>query len=219
MSQKDIVSDVRERRCIITGESDPATGMVRLVMGPEDILVPDLAERLPGRGLWISADGALIAAAAKDGRLIKGASRSLKVGVKPSAVPDELDALIESLLAKRILDRLGLERRAGRLVIGFEKVRASLGDQHKAVVALITASDASDDGRDKLKAKALGVPSQSSCRMVEFFDRDELSQALGRNNVVHAAVLSGGRGKPLLADIDRLSGFRGTTSIMTDQKD
>ena len=211
MSGQDIRA-ARERRCIITGESGPVEKMVRLVMGPEGVLVPDLAEKLPGRGLWVSADGSLMRDAVSDGRLVKGASRSLKTAVKPSALPADLAGQIEGLLVKRVLDRLGLERRAGRLVTGFEKVRASLGDAGTGVVALISASDGSDDGRDKLKAKAAVIPVRGGCPVVEYFDRHELSRALGRDNVVHAAVLPGGAGKQLLADLARLDGFRGTAS-------
>lgn len=206
---KGSTSATRERRCIVTGESAPVTGLVRLVMGPENVLVPDVAEKLPGRGIWISADGDLIRSAAADGRLAKGASRSLKTGVKASSIPSDLPEMIERLLTRRALDRLGLERRAGRLVTGFEKVRAALGDPGQNVMVLLAASDGTGDGRTKIRAKAAATRTDAQpAHLVEYFDREELGQALGRDNMVHAAVLAGGAGKRLVADLNRLNGFR-----------
>jgi len=207
----------RERRCIVSGDSAPVTGLIRLVMGPDDLLVPDIAEKLPGRGLWVSADAALITAAIADGKLVKGLSRSLKAGVKAASIPVGLADQIDRLLTRRVLNRLGLERRAGRLVTGFENVRSALGDPGKNVTVLLAASDGAEDGRIKLRAKAEAVRSKAQpAKLVEYFDREDLGQALGRENIVHAAVLAGGASRQLIADLQRLDGFRIAAPVTND---
>ncbi len=196
---------MRERRCILKMESARDDTLVRLAISPEGTLVPDVAARLPGRGVWVSADGPLLQAAVASGQLAKAASRSLKASVPKSAVPDGLVAQIEGLLTRRCLDRMGLEQRAGNLVTGFDKIKAAIAKKGTGKPALlVAATDGADDGRRKMKA-AIGraVPE------VVLFDREALSQALGRDNVVHVLLMQSGGTEKLMADISRLIGLRG----------
>ncbi len=183
---------VAERRCIVSGHVLPQPDLVRFVIGPDDTVVPDLKGSLPGRGLWVSASRAAIEAA--DGRAFARAARQ-KV-----SIPDGLSDTIENQLATRCLNLLGLARKAGDLVLGFENVKDLL--RHGAAI-LVTASDAAKDGRAKLERLAVDTP------VISVFSRDELSLALGRENVVHAALRDGGLARRFIAESRRLAGFRG----------
>lgn len=192
-----------ERRCVLKGESQSAAGLLRIVQGPDGCLVPDVKGKLPGRGLWISCDRELIENALADGSFVKAVSRALKQSIKAEQIPEDFADLLERLLAKQALSRLGLENRAAHIVSGFEKVRAELRG-NKRPLLLVNARDGASDGKQKLSALAAAI----GVKVVEIFDRIELSLALGRENVVHVVLLSGGARKRLCADIDRLAGFR-----------
>ncbi len=202
---------VRERRCILKMVSEPEEKLVRMVMGPEGVLVPDVAARLPGRGLWVTADGALIRSALESGQFVKAVSRSLKTGVQRQAVPADLAEQIDRLLARRCLDRLGLENRAGHVLTGFDKIKSALAAKKRPDIAFIlAASDGADDGRKKVKSMVgANVP------VASLFDREELSKALGRENVVHVLLLQSGGMEKLKADISRLLGMRGIMMPLT----
>ncbi len=192
-----------ERRCVLTSQSQSTDRMVRLVVDPEGQLVPDVAAKLPGRGVWVLADGTLVRQAIKNGSLLKAACRSLKTGLKKDAVPESLVDSVVVLLTKRCLDRLGLEQRAGNLVTGFDKIKAALAKKGSGEPALVfAASDGAADGRRKIKS-AVGehVP------VVDLFDRAQLSGALGRENAVHVLLLESGGTEKLKADIGRLVGL------------
>ena len=183
----------RLRKCIVTGDVKPISSLLRFVIGPEGGLVPDLGGKLPGRGIWVtSARTTLEHAMAK--RLFARAAR------RPVAVEPNLADALESLLARRCLDLLGLARRAGGLVTGFEKVKAMLRDGRAAI--LIEASDAARHGRAKLCRLA------DEATVIEIFAVAELSLALGHENVVHAALAPGRLADRLLAECRRLGGFR-----------
>ena len=108
-------NDQPERRCIVTGEVQPKAGLIRFVAGPDGQVVPDLAEKLPGRGIWVSADRAAIDKAAAKGLF----SRAAKAPVK---APVGLDDLVEAGVARRLVELVSLARKSGRAVAGFEKV-------------------------------------------------------------------------------------------------
>lgn len=182
-----------ERRCIATGEVRGPGELIRFVVGPDDRVVPDLAGKLPGRGIWVTARADLLARAVAK-RLFERAAK------RPVAVDPALPALVERLLAERCLGLLGLARRAGELVTGFEQVRAFVAAGRAAV--LIGARDAAPGGRDKLKGLAGGLPT------VALLGVEEMSLALGRQNVVHAALGPGGLAERFLAETARLAGFR-----------
>jgi len=200
-----------ERRCILTFNRAPASGLVRLGVAPDGSLVPDVAAKLPGRGVWISADGPLIAEAMKKGLVARAASRSLKTGIRADHVPADLVERIDALLVRRCLDRLGLVQKAGGLLAGTDKIRAALGETGRGwrePALLIAASDAAEDGRRKLKALADGVTGRA-VEVCDLFDREALSRALGRDNVVHVLLFESGGTAELIADLGRLNGMRG----------
>jgi uncharacterized protein len=167
--------------------------LLRFVVAPDGTIVPDLAGRLPGRGLWLTARRDIVAAAVTK-RLFARAAR------RPVIVDDGLADRVEALLAKRCLDHIGLARRAGRAVMGFTKVQAALQAGKAAV--LVAAADGAADGRGKLKALAPSLP------LVERLTSAELGAAFGREHVVHAALLPGRLADAFLADMARLGGFR-----------
>lgn len=182
-----------ERRCIATGVSDETAGLIRFVLDPDGCLTPDLAERLPGRGAWLSATRDAAALAAKK-RLF---SRGFKQPVEVSAdLPDQLEAL----LAKRLIEAISLTRKAGLAVNGFEKVKARL--KKGGVGVLLAGSDGAEDGRGKL---ALLV---GNAAIIAVLTSDELGLAFGRDSVVHVALDVGGATERVLREARRLDGFR-----------
>lgn len=191
-----------ERRCILCGTCRPRCGMIRLVLSPDDIIVPDLAEKLPGRGLWICADRRAVDAASDARRLEKAVARSLRRRLPSRAIAPDLAERIDRLLTRRVQDRLGLARRAGHIVTGFEKVAAGLRAGRADI--LLEATDAAEDGCRKLRA--LAAPAVD---IVRCLTRDEMGLALGRGNVVHAALAPGGGADAFLRDLRRLQGWRG----------
>lgn len=181
-----------------TGEVFPEDRLVRFVLGPEDRIVPDVAAKLPGRGVWVCASRDAVTRAIKRG----GFARSLK---QPVQVAPGLADQIESLLARRCLDLLGLMRRAGAITTGFDQVEAAI--RRARPHAMIEASDGAEDGREKLFKLALGLwgalPHLSAA-----FTASEMGVALGRDHVVHAVVLDERMAQRWAAETGRLSGFR-----------
>lgn len=192
-----------ERRCILTMTSKPTDEMIRLVVDPDGKLVADVAAKLPGRGVWVSADGALLREAIGNGRLCKAASRSLKMAVPKSAAGSDLVDQMIRLLTKRCLDRMGLEQRSGNLVTGFDKINAAIAKNGAGTPGLIVAArDGAEDGRRKIRSVVgMDIP------VVDLFDREQLSNALGRDNVVHVLLFESGGTDILKADIGRLTGL------------
>jgi predicted RNA-binding protein YlxR (DUF448 family) len=187
----------RQRRDLVSGQVMEEARLIRFVAGPDGTVVPDLARKLPGRGLWVAADRASVTAAAKKG----GFSRAAKTKL---AAPVDLADRVESLLLRRVLDGLGLARRAGDLILGYEKVQAQIAGGKAAW--LIEASDGADDGRRKMLqvVRRLSAPP----RLLGVFTSDELGLALGLGNVIHLAFLAGRGAERWTIDVERLSGFR-----------
>ena len=182
------------RRCIATRAVGPKTGLIRFVVAPDGAVVPDLAERLPGRGLWLTADRAVVDRAVRRNLFAKAARRSVTVD------PD-LPARLVDLLVQRCGDALALARRAGQAVAGFEKVRIwAQGDQ---AWLFVLAHDASDNARRKLTALSGGRP------LVACLSAEVIGGAFGRSHAMHAALASGGLARRLLGDAARLSGLLG----------
>jgi hypothetical protein len=183
-----------EKRCIVSGRLYPRARMIRFVKGPDGRVVADLDARLPGRGLWLLASREVLAQAAT-GRHF---ARALKA---PVEAPADLPRQVEAGLVTRAQNLIGLARRAGAVVAGFEKTRACLkgGTAH----LLIAARDAAADGRAKLAALAPGlVP-------VAGLDAAELGTVFGRDAAVHAAVTDPGMAARIGAALERLEGVRG----------
>ncbi len=187
----------RQRRDIASGEVMEEARLIRFVAGPDDGVVPDLGRDLPGRGLWVEATRAALEQAVKRQAFSRAAKRKLTV---PPGIADQ----VETLLARRCLDRLGLARRAGALTSGFEKTAAALSAGQ--VSWLIEASDGSADGRDKLLAlvRRQARPPQ----ICGAFSGDELSLALGLGHAIHSALLAGRWSQRWSEEIGRLAGFR-----------
>ena len=181
------------RRCLATRAVKPAAEMVRFVAGPDAVVVPDIAGRLPGRGMWLSAGVDMVNTALERGLFSKAARRKL-------SAPADLAAMVERLLLARMIETIGLARRAGQALTGFEKVRAELKAGRGAVV--LAASDGASDGREKIAALSGGCP------VVAVLNAAELGAAFGRENAVHAVLSSGRLADRLLVDAGRLAGFR-----------
>jgi predicted RNA-binding protein YlxR (DUF448 family) len=189
---------MRERRCIVRGEVLAESRLIRFAVSPDGEIVPDIGAVLPGRGIWVSADGASLAIALKKGLF----SRAAKASVK--AAPD-LASRVEALLVARMQADLGMARRSGQIVMGFDAVRGAI--QADPVPGLvIEASDGAADGKRKVfaAAHARGLKIET----LECLSSAEISLAVGRENVIHAALKSGRLQERLSFDGQRLSGFR-----------
>ncbi len=171
--------------------------LIRFVPGPGGDVVPDLAAKLPGRGLWVAADRTSVETASRKGLF----SRSAKTRL--AAHPDLADQ-VDHLLFRRVLDGLGMAKRAGDLISGFEKVASALGSGR--VAWLIEASDGAPDGRRKIgnAARRSAKPPQ----VLGTYSASELGLALGGENVIHSAFLAGRGADRWAVDVRRLSGFR-----------
>ncbi len=183
----------RQRRCIVSGEVKETRNLVRFVVAPGGAVVPDVAERLPGRGIWLSASREMVGAACAKGLFAKAARAKVSVA-------DDLADQTDTLLARRCLDLLGLARRAGQAALGFEKVRTLISAG--GAILLIAARDGADHGKAKLRGLGKSLP------VVELFASAELSLAFGRENVIHAALAPGRLADRFLTETVRLAEFR-----------
>ena len=179
----------------------PEKLLVRFVAGPEGQVTPDVARRLPGRGMWVAARREAVDQAAKRGAFARSAKAKL-------IAPPELSDQVDRLLHRRLLDGLGLARRAGDLTYGFDKVEAAI--KAGRVAWLIEASDSAADGRRKLSQAIDRVHRERGVapKRIGVFSGEELSLALGQGNVIHVAFLVGRGAKSWTEDVERLAGFR-----------
>jgi predicted RNA-binding protein YlxR (DUF448 family) len=176
----------------------PDRQLVRFVLGPDNQIVPDVASKLPGRGAWVRASREAVETAVRKNAF----ARAFKTGLK---APEGLADLTETLLARRVLELLGLARRAGALALGKDLVDSAI--RSKRQIAIIEASDGAADGREKLQGLYLGrwgVPAPT----VGCFSQTELGMALGRAHVIHACFVQERLALAWAAEIDRLAGFR-----------
>jgi predicted RNA-binding protein YlxR (DUF448 family) len=182
------------RKCILTGETLPRDRLIRFAIDPDGNVVPDVQGKLPGRGLWMRAEGDMIRAACAKGAFSAAARRNV-------AAPDNLADQAEANLRRRCLDLIGLAKRAGELVAGYEKVRAHLRKGDAGI--LLAASDGGDDGRAKVRALAPQAP------LIDLFDGAQLGGACGRDRLVHAVVDQGKLAERLSMECGRLAGLVG----------
>ena len=189
------------RKCIATGRVLETPALVRFVVGPDADLVADIDGKLPGRGVWVSANRAHLETAIQK-RLFQRALR------RPVSVAPNMVSAIEDRLVRRCLDMLGLARRAGQLVSGFEKVRAALKSGRVGV--LVQAADAAEDGRQKLARLFRAGP------VIDAFSVGELSLALGHENVVHAALDQGRLADRFIQECTRLTEFRQSDPVAAE---
>ncbi|MEL6243661.1 MAG: RNA-binding protein [Pseudomonadota bacterium] len=185
-------ADGPERKCIATGEVQPKYGLIRFVVGPNDQLVPDLAGKLPGRGIYVAADRAALDKAVGK-KLFARAAR------QPVEVTEGLVNEVERQLARRVVDLISLARKSGQAVTGYERVKDWLMKEEAEV--LIQASDGSERGKSKLSTPHFGT-------YIGWLTADELGMAFGRQTAVHGALGSGGLTKRVVEEAKRLKGIR-----------
>jgi len=188
-----------ERLCVATRTVKPVSEMIRFVVGPDQAVVPDVKRKLPGRGVWVTATRAAVATAVTRGAF----GRSFKRDVR---VAGDLAQRTELLLERSALDALAIAHKAGRMAVGFAKVESALADG--PVVALVHAADASPDGVRKLAAAARRRFGPDGVPVVDMFTTAQLDLAMGRANVIHAALLAGPGTEGFLARCRSLEGFR-----------
>lgn len=180
------------RRCLVTRETLPMDRLIRFCVSPDHALVPDLAHKLPGRGMWVTADRDLIETACAKGLFSKAAH--VKV-----TYPADMDALITMLFVKRLQSLLGLAKKAGLVVTGFEKVAESL--RKKQVVCWVEAVDAASDGYEKLDRLRGGIP------LIQVLTADQTVEAFGTGMCVHTALKSGGAADLFVAEARRFAAY------------
>lgn len=190
------------RRCLVTGKVKPKADLLRFVVGPDRILVPDVAERLPGRGLWLSASRNIVKTAGAKKAFAKAARAAV-------VVPDDLDGQIEGLLVRRLVEGLGLARRAREAVAGFEKVLEFLRRGPARVV--FAAADGSGSGFGQVRALLRERPGETPV-LIDCVSAAELGKAFDRERTVHVAVRPCALAERLIRDGRRLEGFRGGTA-------
>ena len=200
-----------ERQCAVTREVLPISSLIRFVLDPRGQVVPDLKRVLPGRGVWVTASKEIVAAAEKDRRKVFGRGFKMEAGVEPG-----LSERVEGLLERSALQAFSMSRKAGEVVTGFSKVEAAL--LRDTVVGLVHATDAAEDGVRKLAALAAKLQEPTNgCQIVRLFDSAQLDLALGRSNVIHAALLAGQASENFLARVRALEQFRRYTAADDEQ--
>lgn len=171
----------------------PRTQLIRFAVSPSGEIVPDLEEKLPGRGLWLTPSADIVRRACAENVFSRAAQRNV-------TVPGNLSETLVSLLDRRCMDLIALARRAGVAVAGFEKVVKALANNDVAV--LIEAIDGADDGREKIARRAAGICAFS------LWTADQLGGPFGRDKAVHVAISRGGLAKRLIRDGRRLESLR-----------
>ncbi len=197
-----------ERKCVLSGEVSPRAGLIRLALGPDGDVLPDVRAKAGGRGAWIGVDRATLETAIAKGKLKGALARAFRTG--DFIVAGDLPERIEQALARAALDRLGLEARAGTLLTGSDKIAEAA--RRGKVALLLHAADASLDGNRKLD-QALrvgrGEEGGDARGLVIPADRAILSMALGRENVVHIALTVPAAAARVAHALDRWRGFSG----------
>lgn len=200
---KESEGQVSERRCVVTRQCRDTSSMIRFVRGPDGDAVPDLEEKLPGRGAWVVADREALAQMQKRNPF----PRAFKAETR---LADDLPEVLVRLLRRKCLELLGLARSAGQVVTGLEKVTAHA--MTRPVGAMVVSSDAGPGAVEKATRLAGSAP------VIDCFDRDELGLALGLDNMVHAAIAPGRLAARLLREVERLSGVQYGTRQMHDER-
>ncbi|SLN21231.1 hypothetical protein ROJ8625_00785 [Roseivivax jejudonensis] len=190
--------DGPERKCIATGEVQPATGLIRFVLGRDNQVAPDIAGKLPGRGIWVSATRSALDKAVRK-KLFARAAKA------PAQVPEGLVDEVERQLVARVINLISLARKSGDAVAGYEKVKDMLQKEEARV--LIQAEDGSSRGKSKLSTPHYGS-------YIGWLTADELGLAFGRETVIHAALGAGGLTNRIVDEARRLKGLRIEPAVM-----
>jgi uncharacterized protein len=198
------LEEMNDRTCIVTRKSGAPDELIRFVVGPDSVLVPDLKRNLPGRGCWVSADRLHVDRAAA--RKLFG--RALRQDV---SVPADLGETVDRLLVKAALGSLGLGRKAGAIAMGAAKVEAAV--RSGEALAVLHSREAAPDGVRKIDQarRATALLDGPDIKAYKLFSEAEIGLALGGANVIHAAVLAGDAGRAALKRIVALDRYRGGT--------
>ncbi len=190
-----------QRLCAATREALNPDELIRFVADPAGEIVPDLARRLPGRGVWIKASKPVVERAIKANVFAKSLKRNVRAAPE---LPDRLDQLME----KRVIEALALANKAGLVTGGFQQVDELI--ESGGVTVLVQAADAADGGRDRLARKfaAVAAARGRNAPLVTSLSTEQMSLAMGRSNVVHAALIHGGAAERFLYEAERLKRYR-----------
>ena len=189
--------NLTERKCLVSQESGPKAGLIRFVTSPDGVVVPDIMEKLPGRGYYVTSDLNVLTEAVKK----KVFSRGAKTQV---TVPENLIIEIDRQLARRVVDLVSIARKAGRAVTGFEKVKGWLAEGRARI--LLQASDGSERGKGKLWTPEGG-------RFFGCLTSQELGLAFGRGHAIHCALSGGKLSERVVHEAARLRGLREATKV------
>ena len=200
-------SEASERTCILTRAADAREDLIRLALSPDGEILPDVRAKAPGRGAWIGVDRPTLEEAQGKGRLKAALARAFKTS--ELRIPDDLAARVETALRQALLDRLGLEARSGTLLTGTEKIEAAA--RKGEVRLLLHAADAGEDGNRRLD-QAWRVGGGEGQGLVIPAQRPTLSLALGRQNVVHIALIDRGAAARVGKALARWRAFIGPDS-------
>lgn len=204
LSEADAADPV-QRRCLALGVPRDRALLIRFVVGPEAMIVPDIDERLPGRGLWVTAERSAIDLVLRRKLFAKAARQAVQV-------PENLPGLLEAALARRCRDLLGLARRAGQGVFGQQKVRERLADLAGGVGGvLLEAADGAEGDCRKLRALAPAMP------VVRVLSAAEIGAGVGREHIVHGLLQAGRLADRFVRESSRLAGFRPAAPLPTVQ--
>jgi predicted RNA-binding protein YlxR (DUF448 family) len=182
-----------ERRCIVSGEVQPKSGLIRFCVGPDGQVVADVMNKLPGRGFYVTADRAMIDKAARKGLFARAARQAV-------TVPPDLTAQVEAFVLRRVIEFISLARKANAAVMGYEKVKDWL--QNGKAVVLLQSSDGSERGKTKLR-----MPAENG-QYIGCLTAAELGLAFGRERAIHAALAAGGLTTRVVEEAARLEGLR-----------
>ncbi|MBR7158384.1 MAG: DUF448 domain-containing protein [Alphaproteobacteria bacterium] len=189
-----VTDDVSVRKCLISGDLLPRERMIRFVLGPENLLTPDIEAKLPGKGFWLNARRDIVETALLSKRWFTKAARHDVV------IPEDLLTILDNLLGQRCKNLLGIAKKSGKVVAGFEKVEAALGKGK--VQTLLFAADGADGSLAKLKNLPEGM------KIMRDLTAEEQGEALGRSNCVFVGLYSGKLTDTLEAELQRLRLFR-----------
>ena len=187
-----------ERKCIVKGQTADRTKLLRFVLDPSGIVVADIKEKLPGRGVWVTCNKSCLEEAVKK----KLFARAFKTKCK---VPDDLPQTIDTMLETRALSSLSLAKKAGQVVSGFDKVFLAMSKTRLSL--LIEAKDGAEGGQNKLEKKFSAIFPEG--KVIKLFTSAQMDMAFGNTNVIHAAITTGNMTQNVLAAIEKLANYRG----------
>lgn len=198
------------RTCVVSREQKPPEELIRFVPGPDGQIVPDAARRLPGRGVWVSAERSAVSEAVKRNAFARSLKRQVEVA------PD-LPDVVERLLVKRAVDALSLANKAGLVTVGFTRIETAI--TAGSVAALLHGREAAADGVGKLNRRFQAVSANigKPTPIIQELTVEQISLALGRSNVVHAALSAGGATKNFLNEVGRVTRYRSGESASSSK--